>query len=156
MAKRFILNYVPDDLVWNILCLFVNNANIWWLLYSSRVSSSGCFCGVRAAHFVYVVLVCVVTFWVPCCHVRYDFHIKTVFGSSFPPVVCRRAYVFTLFMFCLFACGGVQHILCRVFLLFFFVLCALCCRCLRIIHFWLIFRYSLTFIFIDSSLFTHI
>ena len=81
------------------ICLFVNNANIWWLLYSSRVSSSGCF----GAHFVYVVLLCVVTFWVPCCHVRYDFHIKTVFGSSFPPVVCRRAYVFTLFMF-LFIC----------------------------------------------------
>ena len=30
----------------------------------------------------------------------YDVHIKTMFGSNFPPVVCRRAYVlFTLFVF---------------------------------------------------------
>jgi hypothetical protein len=42
----------------------------------------------------------VFTFWVPCCDVRYDFCIKTMFGSSLPPVVCRRPHVlFTLFMF---------------------------------------------------------
>jgi hypothetical protein len=29
----------------------------------------------------YVVLLCVFTFWVPCCDVRYDFHIKTMSGS---------------------------------------------------------------------------
>jgi hypothetical protein len=48
----------------------------------------------------YVVLLCVFTFWVPCCVVRYYFRIKTMFGSSLPPVHCRRAHVlFTLFVF---------------------------------------------------------
>ena len=48
----------------------------------------------------YVVLLCVFTFWVPCCVVRYYFRIKTMFGSSLPPVYCRRAHVlFTLFVF---------------------------------------------------------
>ena len=30
-----------------------------------------------------VVLLCVFTFWVSCCDVRYDFHIKTIFGSCY-------------------------------------------------------------------------
>jgi hypothetical protein len=35
-----------------------------------------------------------------CCDVRYDFRVKTMFGSSLPPVVCRRAHLlFTLFVF---------------------------------------------------------
>jgi hypothetical protein len=59
-----------------------------------------------------------------CCDVRYDFRIKTMFGSSLSPVVCRRAHVlFTLCVcvcvLCLFAHSGVQHILlcfCFVFL----------------------------------------
>jgi hypothetical protein len=47
-----------------------------------------------------VVLLCVLTFWVPCCDVRYDFHIKKLFCLSLPPVVCRRVHVlFTLFVF---------------------------------------------------------
>jgi hypothetical protein len=45
---------------------------------------------------------------------RYDFHIKTMFGSSLPPVVC----IFYLRYFCLFAHSDVQHILyCVVFCL---------------------------------------
>ena len=71
--------------------------------------------------FFCVVLLCVFTFWVPLCDVRYDFCIKTMFGLSLP-VVCRRVHVlFTLY--CLLAHSGVQHILCCVFVLFFFVLC---------------------------------
>ena len=47
-----------------------------------------------------VILLDVFMFWVPCCDVRYDFRIKTMFGSSLPPVVCRRDCVlFTLFVF---------------------------------------------------------
>ena len=61
---------------------------------------------------------------VPCCDVRYDFRIKKMFGSSLHPVVCRRAHV--LFTLCLFVHGGVQHTLCCVFVLFYFVLCTLC------------------------------
>jgi hypothetical protein len=34
--------------------------------------------------------ICAFTFWVLCCDVRYDFHIKTMFGASLPPVVYRR------------------------------------------------------------------
>ena len=40
-----------------------------------------------------VVLLCVFTFCVSFCDVCYDFRIKTMLGSSLPPVVCRRAHV---------------------------------------------------------------
>jgi hypothetical protein len=36
---------------------------------------------------------------------------------------------------CLLEHSGVQHILCCVFALFFFVLCTLCCQLPRIAHF---------------------
>jgi hypothetical protein len=49
-----------------------------------------------------IVLLCVFTFWVPCCDVRYDFRIKAMFGSSLPPVICRMAHV--LFMSFVFVC----------------------------------------------------
>ena len=39
-----------------------------------------------------------------------------------------------------FVHSGVQHIVCCVFVVFVFVLCALCCQFLWIVHF----RYSLT------------
>jgi hypothetical protein len=91
------------------------------------------------------VLLCFFTFWVPYCDVCYDFHLKMMFGSSLPPVVCRRAHV--LFMLFVFVChSGVQHILCCVFVMFFLVLCTLCCQFLWIVHFWLPLRYSLMFI----------
>jgi hypothetical protein len=48
---------------------------------------------------------------------------------------------------CLLAYNGVQHILCCVFVLFFFVLCTQCRHCLWIVHSWLPFRFSLTFIY---------
>ena len=62
-----------------------------------------------------VVLLCVLTFWGPCCNVRYDLRMKTMFGSSLPPVGCRKVHVlFTLFVVCL-RCGDVRHVLCCVF-----------------------------------------
>ena len=39
------------------------------------------------------VLLCIFTFWVPCWDVCYDFCIKPMFGTSLPPVVCRKAHV---------------------------------------------------------------
>ena len=48
---------------------------------------------------------------------------------------------------CLLAVSGVQHILCFVFALFFFVLCTLCCQFLWIVHCWLPLLYSLAFIY---------
>ena len=59
-------------------------------------------------------------------------------------VVGRISY---LHYVCLFAYSGVQHILCYVFVLFFFVLCSLCGQFLWIVPLcWLSLRYSLTFI----------
>jgi hypothetical protein len=56
---------------------------------------------------------------------------------------------------CWLSHSGVQHILCCVFVLFVFVLCALCCRLLQIVHFLLPLRYSLMFISdVSSSLMT--
>jgi hypothetical protein len=65
------------------------------------LSSASVFAWVRVAHLLVlcVVLLCFVTFRVPCCDVRYDFHIKTMFRSSLT-VVCRRVRVLlTLFVF---------------------------------------------------------
>ena len=48
----------------------------------------------------YVVLLCVFTFLIPQCDVPFEFHIKTMFGSSLSLVVCRRNHVLvTLFIF---------------------------------------------------------
>jgi hypothetical protein len=47
---------------------------------------------------------------------------------------------------CFLAYSGIQHILCSVFALFFFVLCTICCQFLWIVHFSSPLRYSLTFI----------
>jgi len=65
----------------------------------------------------WVVLLCVFTFWVLCCDVRYDFRIITMFSSFLHPVVCRRTHVlFTLF---LFACIVMSNTYCVVFLFCF-------------------------------------
>jgi hypothetical protein len=48
--------------------------------------------------------------------------------------------------FYLFTYSGVQHILCCIFVLFFFVLCTLCCHFLWIVHFWLPLRDYLAFV----------
>ena len=78
-----------------------------------------------------VVLLCVFTFWVSCCDVRNDFRIKTKFG------LCLQLFVRGLMSYlrylCLLACSGVQHILCCVFVFFFFVLCTLCCQFLWVV-----------------------
>jgi hypothetical protein len=49
---------------------------------------------------------------------------------------------------CLFAHSGIQHILCCVFVLIFFVLCTLYCQFLWFVLFLLPLRYSLTFIYL--------
>ena len=48
-----------------------------------------------------VFLLCVFTFWVPCCDVRYEVSINVMFStcSSLSPVICRRTHVlFTLYV----------------------------------------------------------
>ena len=64
-------------------------------------------------------------------------------------------HMFYLRYLCLLAYSGVQHILRCVFVLFFFVLCTLCCQILWIVLFWLPLRYSLTFIY-DVELNIHL
>jgi hypothetical protein len=108
------------------------------LALPEHLSSPPVFCEVRVAHlFSYLrcPIMCLYSLssvlWWPL-----RFPHKTIFGSYLPPVVCRRAHVlFTLFVF--IAYSGVQHILCCVFVLFFFVLCTLCCQFLWIVYFWL-------------------
>ena len=87
-----------------------------------------------------VVLFCVFTFWVLCCDVHNDICIKTMFSSSVPLVVCWRLMSY-LPSFCL--CIVVSNTYC---VLFFFILCTLCCHFFWIVHFLLPLRYSLSFI----------
>jgi hypothetical protein len=49
------------------------------------------------SEFRVVMSVYVFAFWIPRCDVRYDLRIKTMFGSSLPPVVCL--VLLTLFVF---------------------------------------------------------
>ena len=70
------------------------------------------------------------------------FRIKTMFCSSLPLVVCRKAYLPYL---CLCTYSGVRYILCCVFDLFVFVVCAVFCQFLWIVHF-----------FIASSVFSNV
>ena len=79
---------------------------------------------------------------------RYDFCIKTMFGSSLPPVVFKRPGLMSYLRYlCLLVYSGVQHILSCVFVSFFFVLCTLNCQFLWIVQFGLPLRYSQTFIY---------
>ena len=93
-----------------------------------------------------VVILSVFTFWVPCwgCPLRFP-HKKR---CSVP--LCLQLFAGELVSYLqyisLLALSGVQHILCCVFALFVFVLCALCCGFLWIVHLLLPLRYSLTFI----------
>ena len=81
-----------------------------------------------------VVLLCVFTFWPPCCDVRSDFRIKTMFGSCLPPVVCGMDRIF--FTVCVLCCiwwCSTNIVLC---------FCFVCLRCVpyvaRIsVHSWL-------------------
>jgi hypothetical protein len=69
--------------------------------YPSRVHSVFLVRSVLLIFLIFcVLLLCVFTFWVPCCDVRYDFRIKTMFCSYLSPAVCRRAHILsTLFVF---------------------------------------------------------
>ena len=75
-----------------------------------------------------VVVLGIFTLWL-CCAVRYDFCIKTMFVSSLPPVVCRRAVVlFTLLV------SSLPPVVCRrahvLFTLFVFVCFVFTSSCL--------------------------
>ena len=56
-----------------------------------------CWCLFVHSDVQHFVLSSVFMFWVPCCDVSYDFRLKTMFGSSLSPPVCRRAHVLFIF-----------------------------------------------------------
>jgi hypothetical protein len=62
---------------------------------------------------------------VTCYDVRYEFRIKTMFGSSLPPVVSKKGGLMS-YLRCLFLLAHrcVQHILC----------CMFCFVCLRLVY----------------------
>jgi hypothetical protein len=64
-----------------------------------------------------IVLLCVFTFWVLCCDVRYDFCIKKIFGLSLPPVVVG----FVSYLRCL--CAVVSDTCCFCFVCLHLVSC---------------------------------
>ena len=109
--------------------------------YLSRLSAFNSvfvfLCGVRVARRFSFLCFPIICLYVPRSVLWWPLRIKTIIGSSFPRVVCRREHVlFTLFVFVWHS--GVQPILCCVFALIFFFL--------WIVLFWLPLRYSRTFI----------
>ena len=107
------LQYTTFDYTVGILKLFFQQnylilytkyrgMNISYLCEKCFIWTSPCFL-LGSVLFIFlvfcVVLLCFFTILVPCCEDRYALHITTMFGSSLPAVVCRRANVlFTLFM----------------------------------------------------------
>ena len=83
---------------------------------------------------------------VPCCDVRYKFHIQTMLGSSLPPVICKAAcLVFFIYAWLRIM---VPDTFCAVFLCCFFssygnLILPVSLGCTFVV---LSLRYSLTFI----------
>ena len=75
------------------------------LILISLLIITGQFCSSFYGVFFCVVLLCVFTFWVPCCDVRYYFRIKRCSVRLFLQLMSYLRYL------CLFAYSGVQQIL---------------------------------------------
>ena len=113
--------------------------NIMYTEFTPRV-----FRGVRVSHCSFcVVLVSVFMFWVLCCDVRYDFRIKTTCGCLYLQLFVGWLMSYLRYS-CMFAHSGVQHILCCVFVLFFFVVLPVSLDCPFLIAAW-IFIYNSIF-----------
>ena len=102
--------------------------NMQELLTLHKDLNSPLFVGrVRVAHLFYVVLLCVFTFLVPCYDVHYNFRIKQLSVRLYLQLFVGGCMSYLCYL-CLLAYTGVQHMLCCVFVLFFIVLCTLCCH----------------------------
>ena len=120
----------------NRILLYIRVKRLELLTFREHMRSAVGFFMVLLVFLVFcVVLVCVVS-------LHFEFHVvmsvtisalKTMFGSSLPPVFCRWVHVY-LRDLCLPTYSGVKHILCCVFVLLVFVLCTLCCQFLWIVH----------------------
>ena len=158
-------HFTPGILMGSVLLIFLVFCLV---LLCVRVLSSVFWCPLRFPHknnvrFVftssclsylrYPIMCLYVPSSVLRCSVRLYFQLFVLFTLSY--YVSLRS-VFCVVMFglslsylrylCLLAYSGVHHILCCVFILYFFVLCTLCCQFLWIVYFVLPLRYSLTFI----------
>ena len=85
------------------------------------------------------ILLCVFTFWIPCCPVRCDFAYKRCSVRLYL-LLCVGGLISCLRHLCLFAYSEVQHILCTQ-----------CCQFFWIVHFELPLQYTLTFINLFAS-----
>ena len=97
-----------------------------------------------------ILLLCVITFWVPCC----DFRIQTMVGSFFTSS-CLQEGSCLINVICVCLRIVVSNAHCVRFLLvyvwfLFFVLCDMRCQFLWIVHFVLPLQYSLSFIDIST------
>jgi len=146
--------FVKQDIVY--LYMLSNTTGVLYeagIVYPSRAPefTPGFFVGSVLLIFLTlcVVLLCVFAFLVlPCCDVYYGFRIITMFSSSLPPVVCRRAHEYLIYVICVCLRIVVPNTYWIVFfVLFFFVLCNLCRIFLWIVHSWLPLWFSLTVIF---------
>jgi hypothetical protein len=98
-----------------IFLVFILLCPIMFLYVLSSLLS----CSLRFPHIFYVRFV----FTSSCL---YEGHVLFTLGLSLPPVVCMRVMSYLRYL-CLLDHSGVQHICC-VFMLFSFVLGALCCQ----------------------------
>jgi hypothetical protein len=67
------------------------------LIFRSCAIRIKCILGLRRTLVPHVI---VFTFRVKCCDIRYDFCLKNMFNSSFPPVVCRRLISYLRYCVC--------------------------------------------------------
>ena len=73
------------------MCLYVLSSvlliSLVFFVFSCYVSLCSEFLVVHFFSLFCVVLLCIFMFWVPCCNLRYDIRIQTMFCSSLPLVV---------------------------------------------------------------------
>jgi hypothetical protein len=72
-----------------------------------------------------VLLLCIFTFWVPCC----NFRIRTMVGSFLPPVVCKRAHVLLAWFVFVYGQWCPTHIVFALFLFLFDFYSLSCVTC---------------------------
>ena len=112
--------HVLSSVLWcPFMCLHVLSSVLWCPIMCLHVLSSVLWCPIMCLHVLSSVLWCPLRF-------PHKNDVRFVFVGGL------MSY---LRYFCLFAHSCVQLILCCVFILFVFVLCALCCRFLWIDHF---------------------
>ena len=114
-------------------CAFHRKCSLSRILFFHNCFYPKLFGGVRGAHlFSFIVVLCVFTFWIPCCVICYNFRIIAALGSSSLLVVCKwgagggrgcaegSCLIYVICCLCLLAHSGVQHILRCVFCFVFF------------------------------------